>query len=78
MWTILRWSIAVADLLGDKTWLAPSRNRPLGVSPCMAEGFMLVWRAGACSHDCLALQTALHGSLGAAVLRFWLPTWLSS
>ena len=25
---------------------------------------MLVWRAGTCSHDCLALQTALHGSLG--------------
>ena len=25
---------------------------------------MLVWRAGACSHDGLAFQTVLHGSLG--------------
>ena len=63
---------------GPDAWLAPSRHRPFAVSPWMAEGLMLVWRAGACSHDLLAVQPVLHAAWGAAALQFWLPTWLSS
>ena len=61
-----------------EAWLAPSRYRPFAVFTWMAEGLMLVWRAGACSHDLLALQPVLHAAWGAAALQFWLPTWLSS
>ena len=56
--------VALLATLAQKLCLARFRNRPLAVSPWMAEGFMPVWRAGACSHDGLTLQTAVHGSLG--------------
>ena len=37
---------------------------PSSVSPLIAEAFMLVWRAGACSHDGLTYQALLPCSLG--------------
>ena len=44
--------------------------KPSAVSPWMAGVFMLVWRAGACSHDGLTYQTLLPSSLVATAPQF--------
>ena len=72
------WRLGAAGLmLGVALLAAPASSagavshQAFAVSPWMAESFVLVWRAGACSHDCLALQTALIVAWGAAALQFW-------
>ena len=57
--------LAPGSALGMRTWCCRYSTRHVsGALSWMAGVFMLVWRAGACSHDGLTYQTLLPSSLG--------------